>query len=222
VEVMLGRPVVNAGVFGYGLDQIVLRAEKLFEGRRVEMLILSIIPDDVRRCEFSYRFAAKPYFDIVNGKLDLRNVPVPPPAPRSEGLLLSVLGFSHLADAVFTKLAPAFWLDQTPGTVSANRSGRDIAGLLIDRVQNVAASHGARLLFVVQGHPPFDDRDWVEPVIARAELRGIAVLDLFSALRKLLVENPFEVPSFFDIHMTPRGNRWVAEQIAAQIKAMTL
>jgi hypothetical protein len=221
LEELLRRPVINGGVFGYGLDQIVLRAEKLLAARRVEVMIVSIIPDDVRRCEFSYRFAAKPYFDIVGGRLGLRNVPVPPPAPRRDGLLLSVLGFSHLADAVFTRVAPEFWLDQTAGTVSANRSGRDIAYLLIDRIQQATANHGARLVLVVQGHPPFDDREWVEPIISQAELRGIMVLDLYSMLRDLLTANPFEAPSYFNIHMTPLGNRWVAEQIASRIRTMT-
>jgi hypothetical protein len=222
LEELLGRPVINGGVFGYGMDQAVLRAESLLENRRVDVLILSIIPDDVRRCEYSYRYAAKPYFDVVNGGLVLRNVPVPPPTERPAGPLLTILGFSYLADAVLTRFAPAFWLDQSPGLVSSNRAGREIACLLIDRIKKAAEEHHARLLFVVQGHPPFEDRDWVEPVLRHAGFRGVWALDLYTALQRLLDENPLEAPSFFEVHMTARGNRWIAEQIAARLRAMTL
>ena len=90
LEARLGRPVLNGGVFGYGLDQMVLRGEQLLDGaaRASDVVILSVLPEDVLRCEFSYRYAWKPYFAIEGGRLALRNVPVPQPheGPPGESL----------------------------------------------------------------------------------------------------------------------------------------
>ena len=45
--------------------------------------MVSLISDDVKRCEQSKRYSALPWFDVVDGALALRNVPVPD-SDRSE------------------------------------------------------------------------------------------------------------------------------------------
>jgi len=41
------------------------------------MIIISFIPDDIYRCEYSKTFGAnKPYFAITNNSLTLKGVPV--------------------------------------------------------------------------------------------------------------------------------------------------
>ncbi|MGH7289285.1 MAG: hypothetical protein ACREI8_14840, partial [Myxococcota bacterium] len=110
LEAMLGRPVLNGGVFGYGLDQIVLRGEQLLAGTAAgaDAVILSVLPEDVLRCEFSYRYAWKPYFELVDGELALRNAPVPRPyeGPPGESLWRRGLRQSFVADRAFRWLDP--------------------------------------------------------------------------------------------------------------------
>ncbi len=73
LERQRGRRVLNGGVFGYGFDQIALRAEALLDAFPVRGLIVVITPDDVLRCEFAYRYAWKPWYDVVDGSLAPRN-----------------------------------------------------------------------------------------------------------------------------------------------------
>lgn len=49
--------VLNGGVSGYGLDQIVLRGEELTAKYRPDVLVLSLIADDIDRCALSCRHA---------------------------------------------------------------------------------------------------------------------------------------------------------------------
>ncbi len=58
-----GRRVLNAGVSGYGFDQIVLRAEALAPLYKPEAIVAAFIADDIRRTEMRRLWSAdKPYF----------------------------------------------------------------------------------------------------------------------------------------------------------------
>src|SRR5471032_2204184 len=46
-----GRHVLNGGVTGYGFDQIVLRAEQLAAVHKPFIIIVSFIPEDIKRTE---------------------------------------------------------------------------------------------------------------------------------------------------------------------------
>jgi len=67
-----GKPVINGGVFGYGFDQIVLRAEDLTAREKYAVLIVGVIDDDIERCEMSCRTVWKPYFEIDGDGLILK------------------------------------------------------------------------------------------------------------------------------------------------------
>src|SRR5262245_25549514 len=79
LEHMLGRPVVNAGVPGFGTDQIVMRAEALLPTLKPSVLLVSFLSDDFERAGMAtFSRANKPYFTVDGGSLVLHNVPVPP------------------------------------------------------------------------------------------------------------------------------------------------
>jgi hypothetical protein len=76
LEQILETPVVNAGVFGYGIDQSVLRAERLLPQIRPRALVLGFMPDDINRVNIAVRTGVeKPYFELdAHGELVLHNV----------------------------------------------------------------------------------------------------------------------------------------------------
>ncbi|MBX3414690.1 MAG: hypothetical protein KF708_18525 [Pirellulales bacterium] len=228
LERALRRPVVNAGVDGYGFDQTVLRAEELVLAPTTnpECLVVSLIPDNVRRCKMAYRFAWKPYFYLESSGLQLRNVPV----PRSHlddgmGALWETIGYSHLLDAVFLRAAPGVYLSEAGWAVECPENDgippSHIAALLVDRLSELQDKTHVPILLVLQ--PEFAYRSGneqlVEPLIDRAPQRGIRVLNLITAVHAMSPDEsaPLFFPDWFG-HMTPAGNRWVAEQIAEALK----
>ena len=233
LEKILGRPVLNAGVFGYGLDQMVLRAEQLLDSITPALLIVSITPDDIFRCEFSYRYAWKPYFDIVDGELALRNVPVPEPGTLTpeETLLQRALRGSHLVSFLVMRLDPDRWA--IPDAIRAHERGMEVAGRLVDRLAGLGGERGIPILFVSQWVPGPDYRP-ARALVGRARESGLRALDLERPLLRLLPEEHDEMVRWkhlFNIeeekgeflmvgHMNPRGNEAVARIIAREIPLM--
>ncbi|HWC78037.1 MAG TPA: hypothetical protein VG778_11275, partial [Blastocatellia bacterium] len=93
---LLRTEVINGGVFAYGLDQIILRTRDLVPSEKPDWVILSFIPSDVGRCGLDIKDgAAKPYFVLVDGKLEIRNQPVPLPG-RPMDPFRRVFGYSWI------------------------------------------------------------------------------------------------------------------------------
>lgn len=225
LERLLGRPVVNGGVFGYGVDQMVLRAERLLDRfDDADPLIVSVLPEDVLRCEFAYRYSWKPWFEIEDGELVLRNVPVPEPGrgPPEEPWYRRALRASFLADLVFRRLDPDAWA--VPETVRVHRQGVRVVRLLVDRLVEGARRDGRALWIVIQWIPGGDAAP-VRPVVERARDHGIPVIPLVDALAPAVERLgmdalfvPHAAPGRVG-HMTPRGNQLVAETIAERLLA---
>lgn len=227
LERSLGRPVVNGGVFGYGFDQIVLRAESLMRDSEADTLVVSLIADDIQRCEYSYRYAWKPYFDLVDGKLVRGNDPVPSQEvdPPGENLLRRALRWSYLADFALRRLDPGDWLVR--GSVRVHRRGGEVARALMDRLADAAESDGFRLLIVIQWLPNTNSRGALL-AIERARERGIDLLLIEPLLRAAIDASPHGVRDYFNVrsvpgnanqigHMSAAGNRFIAQAIADRL-----
>lgn len=230
LEAKIGRPVLNGGVFGYGLDQIVLRAERLLDRTGALTLVVAFTPDDVRRCEYAYRYAWKPWFEVVDGALAIRGVPVPEPGtpPPGEPLWRRALRWSFLGDAVMRRLDPADWL--IPDSLRVHRQGVSVARLLIDRLADAAQTRGLLLLLVVQWHP-FADAAPAPPLVRHALERGIPVLATEALLRRRIAAHERGAEGLFKVltddervrgfgHLTPEGNGVVARAIARRLRAL--
>jgi len=78
LERLTGYQVLNAGVSSYGLDQLIMRAEKLVPLYKPDIIVVSMINDDVIRASQKVRHGVqKPYYTIVHDELVLQNVPIP-------------------------------------------------------------------------------------------------------------------------------------------------
>lgn len=224
LERLLNRPVINAGVPGYAFDQTVLRAEQLLRERPAAGLIVSLIPDDLRRCDNSYRYAWKPYFALGPAGLELKNVPVPrDPLPSTTGAVWKVLGHSHLLDALLIRLAPAAYVSQGDYCLehagSAAAPGFLVAPDMLRRLHDLGLARKVPVIVVVQPqriHPLASEEFEVSFLVKVAHNRGIQTLNLIPVLQSLAKSQPDSALRWFypEGHMTPEGNRWIAEQIA--------
>lgn len=221
LEQRLQRPVWNGGVFGYSFAQTVLRAEQLLDRLPLDTLVVSLIPDDIKRCEMSKRFTEVPWYDVVGGELVLRNVPVPDSAEsaldRQYGRRL--LGYSALIDTILWNTVPAWWVgDQHDAEVYVHPPGTGslIAAKLLDRLAATCRGQGIRLLLVLQdiAEPAEWAREYGRQLLAHAEAIGVPCLDLQAAFDVLAAQDASLRQRYFAGHMTAAGNAWVAEQVA--------
>ena len=217
---LLNRRVLNAGVPAYGIDQAVLRAESLLELYRPSVVILSFISDDVTRAEFDYYPYGrgwKPYFEIVNGALQLRNTPVPTAtAPRPFPGLRHALGYSYVADAVFRRTADRWWRNFPP-VHRVHTDGERVSTELVARLAGGVRRLGGTFFvvaFATNGGLGGNRR--LATAIKDFEGRGIDVLDLSSEVMDV---DPETRPGLFmhDGHYAPAMNRRVAARIAAYL-----
>src|SRR5258708_7847033 len=111
LQEITGVRVINAGVSAYGIDQTVLRTERLAAALAPTAMVASFIADDIWRAEMRRLWGAeKPYFIVGDdGGLVLHNVPVPPTRPDASdpsdaSLLQRLLNQSALAEIVMRRL----------------------------------------------------------------------------------------------------------------------
>lgn len=213
LERTLGVGVANGGVYGYGLDQAVLRAEQLAALYEPELLILSFIRADIFRTMTSLRGkAAKPYFEIENGTLALRNTPVPEPV-RELDRFRRLFGYSYLTDLVMGRIAPQYWREGPVKRVSGNPDA--ISCLLVQRLARLDRSV---LIVAQQSRADEIATERVDRVLSCARASGLATLSLFPAFARLASAEPERYARLFENHLTPEGNAFVAARIAEWIR----
>ena len=221
LDQLSGKRVVNAGVDGYGVDQIFLRAQRLLNQYRFSTVIFSFIPDDIRRSEMSVMFAtAKPYFDFKGGQLTLENVPVPPPSflPQKESPLLIAAEHSRLVHSVMKRVSPEWWLRGASETqVQDQEQTIKVSCALLHKLEALTKSRGSELIVLAQ-HGEVET-SW-ETMAAQNILSCLSdpatrVLDLKSALSELKARDPSAHHRLYNpfLHMSAEGNEFVARQI---------
>ncbi|MDP1967258.1 MAG: GDSL-type esterase/lipase family protein, partial [Reyranella sp.] len=221
---IIGRRVLNAGVSGYGFDQIVLRAEELAPRYKPGAIVVGFIADDIRRTEMRRLWGAdKPYYDIEGQTLVPRNVPVPPRAdPRTTlNFWHRTLGYSFLFDFMMQRLGLLYdWFGDhirvhPPGT------GERIACLLTARLAELQRSSGARVLVVAEYDPVvWDDpafaakqREMTGALLACAQKQGLATLDSYNAM--VGTSKPRQL--YVQWHMNGEGNALIARLVAKSL-----
>jgi GDSL-like Lipase/Acylhydrolase family len=217
-----GQRVLNAGVSGYGFDQSVLRAEQIAATRRPSAIVVAFIADDIRRTEMRRQWGAeKPYFDFQGEGLVLRNVPVPPrPDPRTTLTFWQrTLGHSFLFDFVLRRLNLLY--DWFGDHIRVHRpgDGERISCLLTERLRELQASSGARVIVLAEYDPMVwrnaefsaEQRRLAQGLLACARQRGLGTINSFEALANA----PGGPQGLYgQWHMNDKGNRLIAGLVA--------
>jgi hypothetical protein len=219
LEVSMQQPVKNGGVFGYSLTQAVLRAEAMLDMFPVETLIVSFIPDDLTRSEYSKRYTQVPWFDFAGDGLVLRGVPIDHAAPSGDSAKVwkDRLGYSALVDAVLANTVRAWWFENEKQVTVPQLAGRgaELGKRLLERIAARCTARDTRLLVVMLAKPvPF-----AVEVMQHAESKGIRTLDLATRFVELAAKDGTLERRWFQGHMTREGNGWVAGEIAAVLRS---
>lgn len=241
LEIETGRPVINAGVRSYGLDQIVLRTERLLRtlkpAQKPSLVILAFIEEDIDRLgDAVHALHYKPWFEpLADGApgtpntadgLVLRGVPVPPePWDGPAHLWRRVLGYSYLADVVMRHFG---LIDLWEGVNVPNGVADTdlVACRLMHRFAGDLKQHGLPGLVVAL--PEY--REWATPalhvvahrrneaVLTCARDAGLRTLDVWDDLVKAGIVRSPEDFNNDGMHLNARGHALAARSIAAALQ----
>ena len=224
LERLTGRRVLNAGVRGYGLDQMVLRAERLIPDLKPSAVVLAFIADDISRTALSVRDTkGKPYFVPEGERLALRNVPVQVAGHSSlVAAARHLLDHSQLFDRIVNGLGvQQFWYGREVGT------GVDpfiVSCRLMDRLADLVKREGATALVVTLPEQGvfFDAKaatgqhQALTEVLGCAAKAGLPTLNTLAAFEKENVGR--DIDTYYGMmHFTDRGNALAARAIAAAL-----
>jgi lysophospholipase L1-like esterase len=225
LQAILHRPVVNAGVTGYGIDQTVLRADRAVAGLKPSAMVIGFIPDDLRRAEMRRVWGTeKPYFTLEGSELKLHDVPVPrSPAPRDTlDWAQWIFGYSVAVDTVLRHKGWQYEWAVDHERVLPRGEGERIACALMQRLAGLAREAHAPALIVAQ-YDPYSWRDAeflkeqrriVANVLKCATDAGLATVDSFAAYDTAIAARGLHA-LYLTHHPSPVGTRLIAEQVAA-------
>ena len=226
LERAIDAPVLNAAMAGFGLDQSVLRAERLAPIVAPDRIIVSFVPHDVRRCAMSiWSHHAKPWFDVDSGRL--RAHPMLGRATWRESIA-PTLSRSVLIESLFHDALRS----DGPDTFEHHR-GDEVACLLLNRLAALGRERGASVVLLAQPQTPLpaDPRYPTDPgdprpdaelasiVIACAGERGLPVVDAISAVAALPAARRNALFRGHG-HNSPEGNRVIAGIIRDALERM--
>jgi hypothetical protein len=197
LEQTLGIQVINAAVGGYGLDQMVLRAEMLLPLLKPRVLVLQ------SRLEYGNsgdRMSVaggtpKPHYTVGSGELVLHNQPVPRIASSTHdlGWKRAVFGRFYLVQYVMTRLdLLQWWVTSMRIKYELSESeALDVGCLLMRRLADIRDRQGIRAALIIQysalevaDQPAAWERAH-DQVRACARKEGLEIVDTRDALRKV-------------------------------------
>jgi len=198
LEELITRPVANAGVGGYGVDQMVLRAEQLVPIVKPDTVVVDIVLENIIITGQSVNGRPKPYFKVEDGRLVHHNYPVPkfdPPAGIFD-VAKELLGYSYGLHRIFGTYARNFWYAFDGQTFQkADNDEVEVSCKLLERLHAFTDERGIRLILSMQYGGEFintsDKRpEFAEMLLACAHARSIQTVDEFDGLRQLRQDAP--------------------------------
>jgi hypothetical protein len=208
----LGRwETLNLGVPGYGTDQQWLFLAARGFRYKPDIVVLGFYERNIERNVMSFRDFAKPYFTLVDGRLTLRNVPVPSPA---EVLARKPeLPRIRLISLIDTQ-AEDFRLSMAVGDLAHTPAGA-VTLAILDAMREAVVGHGARLVLMSIPSGVTRRGSHAAGMLVRWAARtGTPFLNL----REAYLKRPDgEHAQLYSGHWTPYGADLTARLLAAEL-----
>ncbi len=214
---------VNMGVSGYGLDQIYLAYVRDGERYDADLVVCSVIEDDLRRTltdRFAQRYD-KPRLEIVDEEAFVRNVPVPDGgAPSTAALKLT--SFAHRLS--LARLFPVREASAS-GRAGAAEAWQSVAEFTL-RDLSIRCRNAGRAFAVVY-LPTHDDvvkrtssaSRWLERFTKRHDIPFVDLTSAFDGFSVVERKAQFRLKEG-DGHYTPDGNRRIARVLLERLSGV--
>jgi hypothetical protein len=229
LQALIGRRVINAGMEAYGLDQAVLRAEIVAAEEKPAAIILSFGADNLRRMEMSRVWGIeKPYFTSTDGKLVLRNVPVPPsPDPATTlDIWQRLFGRSLLVDLVLRHFGWQYEWSVDHVRVLPRNEGAKLSCPLFKRM----AALDVPIIVVAEydpylwTDPPYmqEQKELTNKALSCATAAGFVTIDPFAAIDEGMRTVGRDLYYRKGEHPSPASHALVARLVAEALQRLEL
>ena len=245
-----GRLYLNFGIPGYSTDQeYILLRRRVFDFSPRVVVLVTYLGNDLFDNQLPFPLQAdhaKPYFELVGGKLILKNVPVPratkPPGQAAVDLRRVVMGeVPKQRNTLVQRVMNTELFQLVQRSLGLGSDRRDLfpvfqkrfdgALRLYDALLAALRSHcrenGARLVLVLLAGRSFVERPgsnsaqfqdfFRQRVAAAARRQRVAVIDLAAHLKRYSREKDVRLFYPNEGHLTPAGNRVAAAFLARRL-----
>jgi hypothetical protein len=227
-----GLRTMNMGQGMYGLDQAYLwyRRDGLRYPHDVEVLAITDVMLE-RSTTGKYSGRDKPYFVLEQGRLTLRNVPVPRQSTEQLRFVYASRVIEELALMRLIRRIPTFGGRRT--LERAATASFPMFERILDDLAAIHARRGSRLVIAYlptkRDMTPGPHDAWRARLAAFSHARAITFVDLTPAMRALRPDSldlvwitrvPAGSPTGVPGHYTNLGNLWVARMLAGRLAAL--
>lgn len=208
--------VINGGVFGYGMDQTFLRMHTLAAVYQPDIIIFSLIPDDISRCEMAVRTSVpKPYYQInKDSSLTLINDHVMSYDLDIHALMgfRQIFGHSYMAHTLMSDLAPEYWLQGSRENTRVHSNGAQVACQLFKKLKQYAEQSGTEIIVLLQhtkkGLKP--QPKFLIEAMNCIDRDMLTFIDTADTLQEIKQQDSQRYDSLYTKHMTKQGNDLIA------------
>ena len=220
-----GHDVLNYGVGGFGLDQILLQYREVRDQHPGATVLLGVLTGDLDRSVLRVRTGPKPYFRLARGQLELHGVPVP-----ADGRAWLAAHPPELSSYFWAWLRRRLHVAAAGGDPLAVAHRREekqrLNARILEALVGECRARGAPLAAVVFCSLGELDRvRWRERFLLEQLGRlAVPVLNSKEVLAAAAAAQGRAVRDFYDPehqHLTAEGNRVVAAALAARWGELT-
>jgi hypothetical protein len=203
------------------------------------VLVFSFIPDNLRRSELSvFHGSPKPFFNVADGRLVLKNTPVPlyEPSAKHIGWFRKVFGYSYLIHRIAMRFGFAErWLVEIGELREEHTMGGTVGCLIMQELRRIQDDKNIGVVILpVYGSSDMDMRTYPDSIrkhnktIGCARRLGLPVADTFPVLKAKFGKNNEDREEALrtywrypeDPHFSAKGYRLSAELVAPYVRKL--
>jgi lysophospholipase L1-like esterase len=232
LEFKSGIKVLNGGVQGYGLDQMLTRTKSLLKKRNdIDIIIVAFITEDIQRVTQKKQYGLfKPYYTIENSKLILNKVNET--NYLGSDCFKKIFGFSYAVHLIMSKIFKDYWLDVAKDPIQyANIDEFAVSRKIIDEFSNIAKSTKSKYIIFALLPMSYDDlslsshplTDYIRDI--SKENNSIFLLDIQTLLFKKRKEMRNKIlfndrAKGYHGHFSKKGNEFVAQEMLSFLQSI--
>ncbi len=216
---------INAGVFGYGTAQALMRSEEIMKRKNYDFVILqTLVGHDFLRDQLDIRDGfVKPYLRKLEGDI----VVIPPPSANTPNTKYGPSKVS-LVDYFLLNLTflrnPRFFtnkiylniLDKNNGNIDRRGKGSASVGDIIDYTVKVSSKQNYPIIWLLQYSKELNENILEERklIIKTLKKYNMSFIDTFETLHR---NQKYKVDQLWNIHHTPLGNMLTCQKISKDL-----